>query len=382
MKSGSAPQSPDYEKLIPLQEQSNLNQFNTMLGASRVNSSNPYGSQQWSKGADGTWSLTETLSPVQQQLLDSSQAGQLRTSQAIGGAADRVVGTMGQGLDTSGLPALSGQVQSRQLSAPSYQEDIAALLSGIRGQQASLDPGSFNQQGADAYYNQATRYLDPQVQQQTSAMEARLAEQGFVPGTPAYEQAMSNFRDNTARTYADARDRAVTGGFQLGGEMFDRSSSNLQSQIANILASGGFQRQQGMDANSVAQAMFDQDVRGATFGNQSRNQALAEALALRQLPFNEFASLRSGTQVQNPQLTAQYSTPNLQGVDHIGTATQDYQNKLGSYNAEVAGDNALLGGLFSLGGAALGAPWMGALLSGMGGGGSGTITGGSGIRFR
>ncbi len=75
---------------------------------------------------------------------------------------------------------------------------------------------------------------------------------------------------------------------------------------------------------------------------QGFNQSQAE----RNQPFNEMAAFRSGTQIQNPNFTntpqSQLSTPDLAGMT--------YQN----YQGDLSAHNAMLGGVFGLGGAALG----------------------------
>lgn len=83
-----------------------------------------------------------------------------------------------------------------------------------------------------------------------------------------------------------------------------------------------------------------------------RSQALNEMLTARSQPLNEIASLLSGTQVSTPQFQ---STPgfNQNPADIMGAT-------YGSYNAQAqnaaqsnANRNAMMGGLFGLGGAAI-----------------------------
>lgn len=75
-----------------------------------------------------------------------------------------------------------------------------------------------------------------------------------------------------------------------------------------------------------------------------RQQAVAEALQERNQPINEIAALMSGQQIQNPQFanTPQTSVAN---TDLAGMIYKNYDNK-------VAGQQAMLGGLFGLGGTA------------------------------
>jgi hypothetical protein len=216
--------------------------------------------------------------------LASLAAGQA-ASQLLGGSGPEMPGAPGSGGGSGGTGGSA--------AAPSQQSIIDALLKklygeGQTGPDYSQVPGlvssagdykQFSQEAADAAYNQQARYLDPQVRQQQQALEARLSEQGFVPGTPGYDRAMQNFMDTNARAYAQARDAATTQGFDVGRNYFQSSLSNAQ------------------------------------LNNQSASQKLAQLLAERSQPFNELASWQDREQVQ-------------------------YGNALDRYNADVASSNA------------------------------------------
>lgn len=126
------------------------------------------------------------------------------------------------------------------------------------GQLKSLDPWAFDQEGADASYNQATRYLDVSEGKQKSQMEARLAEQGFVPGTPAYNQAMAEFMNSSNLARADARDRATLAGRQFGDQAFDNRSGALGSALTGLLNYGdlGVTNDQARDKSFLDMAGF------------------------------------------------------------------------------------------------------------------------------
>jgi hypothetical protein len=80
---------------------------------------------------------------------------------------------------------------------------------------------------------------------------------------------------------------------------------------------------------------------------QGRGQAFGEALARRNQPINEITALLSGSQVSNPA-TMSGPTPQTQvaGTDYAGLVNSNYQ-------AKVANQNALMGGLFGLAGAGI-----------------------------
>lgn len=133
------------------------------------------------------------------------------------------------------------------------------------------DPNQYFQQAADALYSKNTRYLDVQTGDQRKALEARLSEQGFVPGTPGYDKAMRTFQDTTNRAYGDARDSSVLSGVTAGQNIFSNNLAN------------------------------------ANLNNNASQTAFQQAYQQRAQPFNEYATLRTGQQIDN-QATQQAAT--------------------------------------------------------------------------
>jgi len=90
---------------------------------------------------------------------------------------------------------------------------------------------------------------------------------------------------------------------------------------------------------------------------QRRKDAIAEYLTQRQTPLNEVNALQSGSQVSNPFAVPGYAQ-NAQAAPApvFNAAMAQGSNAMNQYNAEQAQQQAMMQGLFSLGGAALGAP--------------------------
>lgn len=134
--------------------------------------------------------------------------------------------------------------------------------------------------------------LDPILQQRNAALESKLYNQGVMPGTEAYDRAM-------------------------------REDTQGQNDAYNQLLLTG------------------------------RGQAASELTAERNQPINEITALMSGGQVNQPQFgnTPQTGVAN---TDVAGITQQGYENALLPWKQENANKAALMGGLFSLGGAALG----------------------------
>lgn len=352
---GSPPPAPNYAELIPLQEKSNINQFRTMLNASRVNTVTPFGTTTWirpgqsqqvtgrpaesstpkvqggtstsgepsyeSSAQEGPWQLIQQLSPEQQRLYEQD----LRIREGQGGIAEGMLAnvrdTYGRPVNFAGmLPGFEG-VGRESWRGPSYQTDINSRDAAER-----------------ALYGRATRYLDPQMREQERALHERLLSQGFNINDPAYQKAMDEFARQRERAYADAREAAIVGGGQ-------EATGELQRGLA------------------AEQARFGAGMQGAQFDVAEKQRALQHALQNINLSqqdrarlLNELNAFRTGQQVQLPGLPAQFSTPNLQGIDHLGLANQNYQNQLNAWNYGQAADNMFLSGLMGLAGTALGGP--------------------------
>lgn len=341
------------------------------------------------------WNQITELSPEQQQIYDRNVQSQI----AQAGLLQSLTGRMGEQLATpfsvEGMPARGENVSAGQAGdvfRPTISREalpgtpqaqirdasggLQAELARLSGRLEGLDPSAFNSDASDALYRQTERYLNPQVEQNQRALEARLAEQGFVPGTPAYNQAMDEFRRGSERSFADARDRALTLGTSVGNTNFGNSLQSIQAQIAAAMQGGNFQlsndqmrsneglnlaqfglgrqaqdfgqqvtsaglgRQSVLDSNQVAQQLFDRQLASQGANNANRQNAIAEALMLRSQPINELNAIRSGTQVQMPNFgTGQPGAPGLGSVDLLGAANSQYGQQLNAYNAAVGQDN-------------------------------------------
>lgn len=134
--------------------------------------------------------------------------------------------------------------------------------------------------------------LDPILQERNAALESKLYNQGVMPGTEAY-------------------DRAMRADMQGQNDAYDQ-----------LLLTG-------------------------------RGMANTELTAERNQPINEITALMSGGQVNQPQFgnTPQAGVAN---TDIAGITQQAYDNSLIPWKQQNAEKQAMMGGLFSLGGAALG----------------------------
>lgn len=154
--------------------------------------------------------------------------------------------------------------------------------------------GTANQAAQDAVYKRATATLDPQYQQLQTQLNSQLASQGITQGSDAWNTAQANFARQRDSAYENARNDSITQGDQYG------------------------------------------------------MQQLQQLLAIRNQPLAELQGLESAMQFQKP---ATVSTP---ASNLSGDIYNSYQGSLDAASSKNAGSNALMGGLFSLGGSAIG----------------------------
>jgi hypothetical protein len=145
--------------------------------------------------------------------------------------------------------------------------------------------------------------LDPLFAERRAALETRLANQGVNIGSEAWENAMRDFGTQENDAYNNL---LLTGRGQAASEGLAERNAQLATR--------------------------------AQFGN--------EQLAERNQPLNEMIGLLSGTQVQQPTFQ-QTPQPGVAGVDYAGLVNNRYQAQAGNYQA-------MMGGLFGMGSAALG----------------------------
>jgi hypothetical protein len=145
--------------------------------------------------------------------------------------------------------------------------------------------------------------LDPMLADRRAAMETKLYNQGVMPGTEAWAREM--------------------GGFS-GGEENVGSLNMAENDLYNQLMLSG------------------------------RAQSVQEALTMRNQPINEITALMSGGQVNLPQFQ-NTPTTNVGAVDTAGITMDAYKyGPLAQYQAKQQQQNAMMSGLFGMGGAALG----------------------------
>jgi hypothetical protein len=285
---GDAPAAPDPYTTAAAQTSTNnaTAQFNKALNLN--NYSNPFGGQQTvavGSSPDGA--------PIYQTSITASQPLQnlINGSMAQAGNAN---GTLNNAI--FGLGGINSQL-------------------GTLGQQINPQAAQqANQQGQQAAYAAQTQYLDPQFKQGQSSLESQLANQGLVPGSQAYDNAMTNFNNSKQQAYSNAANQSVLTGSQIGTQM-------LNNNLAAVGAQGNLLGEQG-----------------ANLGQQA---------SLSQIPYSQLSSLAG--LVPGNTGTAQSSAQPA----NISQAIQNqYQGQLNAYNANTQSANSANQGAESLVGTA------------------------------
>lgn len=414
-KGGSAPKTPDYTAAAQATSQGNLDLAKYTTQANRINQYTPWGSLTYTNdrqfdqagydaamaaynrqlqqsanpfvdmsglgliglqasnqnqlsapnrddfwvGGDN-WTQHVQLSPEMQAQLDQQNAIQAGLFAPQNAALQRVRDMMGQGFDMSSLPG-QAQITGHQLD-PSQLTQF-----GQMGQSFTPTGEQLAMYAPSLQTNEATDLLmqriNPQLDRQREALRAQLANQGIAQGSQAYNNAMEQHGQTANDAYTQAALHGIGLGMQQQGMQFDQGLQNRQLTAAEQQQQFGQDTiNYGLTAQQRAQQAMEQQQQfgqaESLFGQQmaARNNALQEQAYLRNLPMQELQQLLGGGQVQMPQFPGYAQQAQTAGPDLLGAAQQQYQSQLGAYNAQQAGQSNMMGGLFSLGGALLGAP--------------------------
>lgn len=258
--------APDYTGAAKATAAGNLEAAKYATVANRANQINPYGSLTWQRGATDwdPWTQTVSYTPQGQKLFDT----QAETNQAYSDAA------------LAGMKNIQGL-----LSNPNIDESKLTAMpinAGVNAQQAIMSR------------------LRPTLDQEQSALDAKLANQGITLGSDAY-----------------------------------RRATNLQGQRMNDLELQAALQGIGLDMNA-------------------RQQGLNEQYQRMQQPLNLVNALKTGSQVQAPQFQSYAQQATTQGPDLMGAAQNQYGAALDAANAQNAWNQNIQQGLFSMAGASMG----------------------------
>lgn len=186
----SAPKAPDPKETASAQTGTNVSTAIANAALGNVNQVTPDGSLSYSQSGNHkftdpttgktydvpTYTATQTLSPQQQAIKNQNDAAQLNLGKLANSQSDRLNGLLGKPFNLNGLP--SGGDASK-ITTPNYQQ----FGSGPQLQTSYTDDFSADRSKVEDALMQR---LQPSLDQDRTALEQRLANQGIQLGSQAY----------------------------------------------------------------------------------------------------------------------------------------------------------------------------------------------------
>ena len=290
-KKAAPPPTPDYAGAAVAQGAANVESARATAKLSNPNIYTPYGTQLVSYDGDVP-TVRQTLTPTAQKTLEAQQGVELSLANLGSKGAQTASNVLDKPFSFGGPDVQTSLDLSNVAKMP--------VNAGMTGQEAIMSR------------------LEPSLARQRTSTETNLINQGLRPGTEAYDNAINLL----GQQETDARTQAVLQGLNL-------------------------------DIGANAQG-YNQALQTGQFGNTAQQQALAQAIQSRQMPLNEINALMSSSQIENPQFGA-YSGANVAPAPVFAGAQAQGQFEQNKYNQQVAQNNAMTQGLFSLAGAGAGA---------------------------
>lgn len=304
-KSSSAPPPPDAGQLAQQQAQANRITQYTPQGTLQFGSVGSNG--QFVPGTGGAASQI-TESPFQQRYRMGMEDLAL-TAQTS--AAPRIQNLPLSPIDTTQFP----------------ERRFNLDFSGVNPVPSSADFSEDAKRVEQATFDRALGLLNPQFEQSQRRLDTRLVNAGLPIGSEAYGTEMGNFQRERDDTLSRLAMDAVGAGRAEQSRLFGQALTGRQAQLGDQLADVNLQ-------------------------NTQRAAAINENQALRTGELGELAAMLGLQPVQPVQAQAFFAPS---PVDVVGPANLAYQGALANYQNQQQQQQGLLGGLFGLGSAALGA---------------------------
>ena len=328
----------------------NVQQAQAATAANRINQNTPYANLSYTQSTDANgnpvWTANQSLNGqlggalnnIQQNVANNSanpfsaspyQAGQVGQGPQFNqiGNAQQAQGA-GQAQQAYGIDS-GQQAQGMGNAAQLGQVGQGPQFAGI-GNAGNLQTGvaGTGMQGWDAATNLLMSRLSPQMAQDKESQNAALANQGIVPGTQAYNNAMRTFNQGQN----DLVTQAQLQGSQVQNQMFNQNlaagqfgNQAVTQQNSNQLANLGFNNQLGQQGyqNQLAGTQAN----NAALTQQNSNQLANLGLSNSAIAQNFGQGLQS-QQLQNQAAQQNYSNQ-LAGTQ-LGNqaAQQNYTNQL------------------------------------------------------
>jgi hypothetical protein len=346
MDSPSPPATPDPIATAQAQGTANADAARLTTRLNRANQITPYGSQTWSSGpAQRTFN---------QKRYDDAVAAARMSASGMAGAGQGSMATVGadgseNGGSTGGMGAWAGN--------PALGDKFA------QAQASTVNPNQFQMpdRNADEFYDMqpgddwtSTITLDPRVQ---ALMDSQLAtSQGLEGATQsALGRVQETFSQAAPTPDSAMRQRVEDAIYQrYAGRLNPRFAEEENSMKTTLMNRGLTEGSQAWDAamsnfgrtKNDAYSTATQDA--VRFGGDEMRKQYDMSMAGRQAVLNELNALRSGQQVSTPQFGGTPSGANVNAAPVAQSIFNSHQAEMGNYNAGVAENNSMMGGLASV----------------------------------
>ena len=343
--------TPNYNQAAQDTAAGNLANAQNATNANRVNQNTPYGNLSYSQTTDANgnpvWTANQTM------------PGQL--SNAVNGNFGVMANTYNNPLtsptfnSTGDMPSMNyygSRLNQQQFNPATQLLPLPTYNVNTQIDQSKLPSYGINP--GQTYSDAIMQRLQPQQAQALQSQQAQLANQGIVPGTQAYNNSMRTFNQGQN----DQLTSAIVGGMQTGLQANQQQFGQEAQQVGLNLAG---QEQsftqplrvntQNMGANELA---YNQQIANQSLGMNAQNQAFNQALAKYMAPA-QVGSLLKG--IATPSYVTPYNQQATPGADITGAMGLTQQSNQNNANANNAYNNALMSGLFTLGGSFIRPTW-------------------------
>lgn len=169
-----------------------------------------------------------------------------------------------------------------------------------------------------------------------------------------YTESMGNAQLGNAARGQGMAEALSAGNFANSAQGQDYTQRMGEANLANSAEAQQFS--QGLASAGLGNAaqgqQFAQGQANAGLNNQSRDAIIAELMQQQNAPLNALSALRSGSQVAQPNFPGAPQTQ-VAGTNVAGNIYNSAGLAQGNYAAQMAQQNSLMGGLASLGSAAI-----------------------------
>lgn len=332
--SKQTPPAPDYTGAANAQASSSRDVTEQQTWANRPTINTPFGQQTWETKptwdpTTGTylnaWTQNTNLTPESQKALDSQMDITQGKSDLANSLLSRSQDEFSKPMDWDSFTGLAGTPGTPNYNPENIQRSIG-------------DTPDYIKNAGDAIYNQWSDRQEPRMQQDQDRKRTQLYNAGLKEGDQAYDDAMKELSQDQNDARQQATYQATIG-----------SGAEAQRMQGMDVTQGGFansaaQQALGQQLNIGSQS-FNQNMAGAGYQNQLRQQQMSEAMQKRGFSLNEINAILTGQQVGMPGMPTFNTASKSETAQYNNAAQNAGQYGLDAFSAQQAGMNSAMSGL-------------------------------------